>query len=473
MYTDRLQPLFHEPACATNQAKTASERRKGCGAKRLAPGAAAGGCAYDGAKICLQPIADCAHLVHGAAACESNGWDGRHTPSSGPQMHRIGLSTDLTELDIIHGAEGRLARAIDEVVERLHPRAVFVYATCVTALIGDDFEAVCRAAALRLGLPVIPVGAPGFAGSKNFGNKLGGEALFRHVIGTREPDQTTDTDINILGEYNVAGELWQVLPLLERLGIRVQATITGDGRYDRIAGSHRARANLLICSQALIGLARQMEERFGIPYVEGSFYGIADTSATLRAIAALLVRRGAQSSLIARTEALIAFEEARTWRVLECFRPTLNGRRALLYTGGVKSWSVVAALQEMGMTVTGTSIRKSTDTDKDKARALIGEEGELFGNLTAREMDRRFRAGEADILISGGRTQFTALKARLPWLDINQERASAYAGYDGMIAFVRALATELDSPVWRAVRRPPPWTDAVGRPDPEPGEGAR
>lgn len=476
MLKQRIQEHFNEPGCSVNRGKSAKERKQGCGASaKLAPGGGAAGCAYDGAKICLQPIADSAHLVHGAAACECNGWDGRHTPSSGPETYRTGLTTDLSELDIIHGGEPKLARAIDATVERLRPRAVFVYATCVTSLIGDDLEAVCREAAKRTSVPVIPVEAPGFAGSKNLGNKLAGDALFRHVIGTQEPVDPGPTDINLLGEYNVAGELWQVLPLLERLGIRVHATITGDGRYDRIASCHRSRLNLIICSQALIGLARQMEGTYGIPYLEGSFYGIADTSATLRAVAGALFEQGGPADLPARTEALIAEEEAKTWVALEPYRPRLTGKKVLLYTGGVKSWSVVSALQEIGCVVTGTSIRKSTAEDKEKAKALLGQGADLFGSLAPKEMDRRFRAGEADILVSGGRTQFTALKARLPWMDINQERAAAFAGYAGMVEFVRTLDREVNNPVWPTLRRPAPW-DLEARPgfDPrQPGAAAK
>ncbi len=36
-------------------------------------------CAFDGAMIVLQPIADTAHLVHGPIACCGNTWEGRGT----------------------------------------------------------------------------------------------------------------------------------------------------------------------------------------------------------------------------------------------------------------------------------------------------------------------------------------------------------------------------------------------------------
>lgn len=460
----KVAEIFNEPGCEKNKAKGEKERKKGC-SKPLTPGAAAGGCAFDGAKIALQPITDVVHLVHGPLACEGNGWDNRHAASSGSSLYRRGFTTDMTEVDIVMGnGEKRLYRALKEVVAKYAPPAVFVYSTCVTALIGDDIEAVCRHATAKLGTPIIPVNAPGFVGAKNLGNKLAGEALLDHVIGTIEPEITTPTDINILGEYNLSGELWQVLPLFAKLGIRVHACITGDARYREVASAHRARVNMMVCSTALINLARKMEERWGIPYFEGSFYGIEDTSTALRTTARMLCERGAPDDLLERTEALIAAEEARAWSRIAPYRERLRGKRVLLYTGGVKSWSVVSALQEVGMVVVGTSVRKSTAEDKQRIKDLMGGDAHMVENIPPREMYAQLKRGDADILLSGGRTQFVALKAKTPWLDINQERHHAYAGYDGMVELVRQIDLEINNPVWADVRRSPPWEAAASPP---------
>jgi nitrogenase molybdenum-cofactor synthesis protein NifE len=460
MLKAKIAELMHEPGCATNQAKSDGERKKGCG-KSLTPGAAAGGCAFDGAKIALQPITDVVHLVHGPIACEGNSWDGRNSWSSGSDLYRKGFTTDLTNLDIIAGGEKKLYKAIRQAIAKYKPPAVFVYQTCVGSLIGDDVEAVCKAASERMGTPVIPINSPGFVGSKNLGNRLGGEALFEHVIGTVEPDDAGPCDINILGEYNVAGELDQFRPLLARLGIRLRASITGDARYREVAACHTARANMVLCSQALVTLARKMKEKWGIPYFEGSFYGISDTSEALRNIARMLVERGADSGLIDRTEALIAEEEAKAWARLEPYKARLSGRKVLLYTGGVKSWSVIQALQEVGMEVVGSSVRKATGDDRKKAlERLGGDEDKLADAITPRDMYAMFKDGKADMMLSGGRSQFVALKARTPWIDINQERHHGYAAYDGMVALVREIDLSINSPIWAQVRAPAPWENS-------------
>ena len=456
---EKVQQVFDEPGCGKNQGKSEKERKKGC-TKQLTPGAAAGGCAFDGAKIALQPITDVAHLVHGPIACEGNSWDNRGAKSSGSMLYRTGFTTDIRETDIVYGGEKRLFRSIKEVIDKYNPAAVFVYQTCVTALIGDDIEAVCKAASAKFNKPVIPVNSPGFAGSKNLGNKLAGEALLDYVIGTEEPEYTTPYDINIIGEYNLSGELWQVKPLLDRLGIRILACISGDAKYHEVARSHRAKAAMMVCSKAMVNIGRKMEERYGIPFFEGSFYGISDTSDAIRQIARLLVSRGAPIDLIDRTEHLISQEETRAWIRLEQYKPRLAGKRVLLITGGVKSWSVVSALQEVGMEVVGTSVKKSTAEDKERIKEIMGDDAHMIDELTPREMYKMLKEAQADIMLSGGRSQFVALKAKMPWLDINQERHHAYAGYEGMVDLVHEIDKALHNPIWTHVRKPAPWEQA-------------
>ncbi|PYE21446.1 nitrogenase molybdenum-cofactor synthesis protein NifE [Paraburkholderia silvatlantica] len=452
----KIAEVFDEPGCDKNQGKNEKERKKGC-TKQLSPGAAAGGCAFDGAKIALQPIVDVAHLVHGPIACEGNSWDNRHAASSGSTLYRTGFTTDINELDVVYGGEKRLFRSVREIIEKYDPPAVFVYQTCVTALIGDDIEAVCKRASEKFGKPVIPVNSPGFAGPKNLGNKLGGEAILDYVIGTREPEYTTPYDINIIGEYNLSGELWQTKPLLDALGIRVLSCISGDGRYNEIASSHRAKVNMMVCSKSMINIATKMQQRYGIPYFEGSFYGIGDMSDTLRRIAKLLVQQGAPKDLIGRTECLIQAEEARAWARIARFRDRLEGKRVLLITGGVKSWSVVAALQEAGLEIVGTSVKKSTKEDKEKIKEIMGDDAHMIDDMTPREMYSMLRDAKADIMLSGGRSQFVALKARMPWLDINQERHHPYGGYEGIVELVREIDRAIYNPVWQQVRIPAPW----------------
>ena len=168
---------------------------------------------------------------------------------------------------------------------------------------------------------------------------------------------------------------------------------------------------------------------------------------------------GADAELLDRTERLIEVEEARAWKRIAHYKQRLAGKRVLLITGGVKSWSVVAALQEGGMEIVGTSVKKSTKEDKEKIKEIMGDDAHMIDDMTPREMYNMLRDAKADIMLSGGRSQFIALKARMPWLDINQERHHAYAGYEGMVELVEEIDKALYNPVWEQVRIPAPWDE--------------
>ncbi len=456
MNNSDIAALFVEPACEHN-----GKHKTGC--KPPKPGSTAGGCAFDGAQITLLPVADVAHLVHGPIGCAGSSWDNRGSRSSGPELNRLGFTTDLSEQDVIMGrGERRLFHAVRHIAERYRPAAIFIYNTCVPAMEGDDIESVCRSASAAAGIPVIAVDAAGFYGSKNLGNRIAGDVMLRQVVGQHEPApwpsdypvaESLGHSIGLIGEYNIAGEFWQVLPLLDELGVRVLCTLSGDARFAEIQTLHRSEANMLVCSRALINVARQLKEQYGTPWFEGSFYGLREMSSSLRQLAGLL----GDEDLIARTETLIAREEAFVQSKLAPWRDRLRGKRVLLYTGGVKSWSVVSALQDLGMDVVATGTRKSTEEDKARIRALMGEDALMMDEGNPRLLlDTAYRYG-ADMMIAGGRNMYTAYKARLPFLDINQEREEAFAGYQGMVNLAAAVCRTLESPVWPQVNRPAPW----------------
>jgi nitrogenase molybdenum-cofactor synthesis protein NifE len=455
-----IAELLDEPACAHNK-----KSKSGCAKPK--PGATAGGCAFDGAQIALLPIADVAHIVHGSIACAGSSWDNRGTRSSGATLYKIGMTTDLTEQDVIMGrGEKRLFHSIKQAIDDYQPEAVFVYNTCIPALVGDDVDAVCKSATERWGTPVVPVDAAGFYGTKKLGNRIAGEAMVKYVIGTREPDPLPARslhqkikvhDVNLIGEYNIAGELWHVLPLLDELGLRVLCTLSGDARFREVQTMHRAEVNMMVCSKAMVNVARKLQEKFGTRWFEGSFYGVTDVSQALRDFARLI----ADDDLTQRTEALIAREEAKIHEALQPWRDRLRGKRVLLYTGGVKSWSIISALQDMGMDVVATGTSKSTEEDKARIRELMGQDAVMIDDGNPRALIKIVHDQKVDILIAGGRTMYTALKARIPFLDINQERDFGYEGYTGMLELARQIALTIESPVWEKVRRPRPWAKTV------------
>ena len=447
---------YDAPECDTHQEKGAP---KFC--KKSEPGEGTErSCAYDGARVVLMPITDVIHLVHGPIACAGNSWDNRGARSSGSQLYRRGFTTELLQNDVVFGGEKKLRTAIVDLAGRYpEAKAVFVYATCVSAMTGDDIEAVCRAAGAEVPIPVIPVNTPGFVGDKNIGNRLAGELLMERVIGTAEPDRVTAYDVNLIGEYNIAGDLWGMLPLFERLGMRVLSCISGDAKFEDLRHAHRAKLNVIICSKSLTNLARKMKKRWGIPYLEESFYGMTDTAKALRDMARELdlANGGASDTTMRdRVEALVAGEEARCRLRIAPYRARLEGKRAVLFTGGVKTWSMVSALRELGVEILAAGTQNSTLEDFHRMKALMHHDARIIDDTSTKGLLGVMREKLPDLVVAGGKTKFLALKTRTPFLDINHGRAHPYAGYEGMVTFAKQLDLTVNNPIWSALAAPAP-----------------
>jgi nitrogenase molybdenum-cofactor synthesis protein NifE len=442
-----VRELLNESSCEHNNTKKAA-----CNAP--IPGATTGGCAFEGAQITLFPFADAAHLVHGPITCLGSSWETRATGTSyaGRDLTQMGFTTDICLNDVVFSGEQKVADAIDYIIKHYAPEAVFVYATCVTAMIGDDLDLICKQATEKHGVPIVPVHAPGFVGSKNLGSRLGGEAALMHLVGTAEPEETTPFDINLIGEYNVTGDMWQYTPLLDELGIRVLSTLSGDGRIKDIRSAHRARLNVIVCAKSLVSLTRKMEERYGIPSISLSFYGKRDTSNGLLAIAEAL----GDDDLMERTRKLVAREEAQLEKKLEPYRTFFQGKKAILNTGGNKTWSIAAALQDLGFEVVATAVKKATEDDREKARQTLGAKGVLMMNPGTEQAKLIDETG-ADLLLAGGRSLYTAIKKGIAFADVNQEKKKSYGGYDGLLNLGEDLRNALQNPVFKNVARRAPW----------------
>lgn len=402
-------------------------------------------CVFCGSRVVLYPIADAIHLVHGPIGCAVYTWDIRGALSSGPQLHRNSFCTDLQEQDVIRGGEKKLAAFLRELIAAHQPKAAFVYSTCIAGLIGDDVGAVCRAAAADTGIPVIPVMAEGFKGTKKDGYRAACDALAT-LIGTGDTTGLPATSINILGEFNLAGETWLLRRYFERMGVTVAATMTGDGRVDDIRRAHGAALNLVQCSGSMTHLARLMRERHGIPFKRVSFFGIEDAAAALYAAA----DHFGDAAILERTRALVREETARLLPALRAYRAALTGKRAAIYVGGAfKAFSLVRALRHLGMQTALVGSQTGNPDDYRDLQAICDEGTVVVDDTNPIELATFVRERGVDLLIGGVKERPIAYKLGIGFCDHNHERKVGLAGFEGMLNFAREVHATVCSPIWR------------------------
>ena len=163
-----------------------------CGKISLAGSVSQRACVFCGSRVVLYPISDALHIIHGPIGCAAYTWDIRGSLSSGPELHRLSFSTDLRERDIVFGGIEKLRTSLNTLIDKHNPKAAFVYTTCIVGVIGDDVESLCSQMEKEKGIPVIPVQAPGFQGSKKDGYKVACESLFKLVGTLDKPKQRSE-----------------------------------------------------------------------------------------------------------------------------------------------------------------------------------------------------------------------------------------------------------------------------------------
>ncbi len=420
-----------------------------CDKKSLAGSVSQRACVFCGSRVVLYPIADAIHLVHGPVGCAAYTWDIRGSLSSGPELHRLSFSTDLREMDVIHGGEKKLYRSLIELIDRHQPKAAFVYSTCIVGIIGDDVDAVCKRVSKEKGIPVLSVHSEGFKGTKKDGYRAACEALLQ-LVGTGPVSGIKPFSINILGDFNLAGEVWMIRNYYEKLGIDVVATITGDGRVDQIRRAHGAALNLVQCSGSMNYLAKQMKEKYGIPYLQVSYFGIEDMADALYSVA----RFFKDPDLLQRTQELVREEIAAIYPPLLEYRKALAGKKAAIYVGGAfKAFSLVKALRLLDMQTAVVGSQTGSRDDYELLKELCDEGTIIVDDSNPLELAGFIKEKQVDLFIGGVKERPIAYKLGIGFCDHNHERKIALAGFAGMLNFAAEVHATVCSPIWKLVPR--------------------
>ncbi len=418
-----------------------------CDMPSLAGAVSQRACVFCGSRVVLYPVADALHLVHGPIGCAAYTWDIRGALSSGPELHRMSFSTDLQERDVIFGGESKLYSALIELIERHSPKAAFVYSTCIVGIIGDDLNAVCKRVAQQTGIPVIPVQSEGFRGNKRAGYNAACEALFK-LVGTGPTDGISPASVNILGDFNLAGEIWIIREYFERMGVQVVANITGDGRVDDIRMAHGAALNVVQCSGSTMDLALMMEKKYGTPWVKVSYFGVEDMADSLYKVANFF--RDIRPDMAQRTSELVREELKALYPVLEKYRKDLRGKKAAIYVGGAfKAFSLVKAFRLIGMDVALVGSQTGTEEDYKELYEITDPGTIIVDDSNPLELSSFLQEKDVDIFVGGVKERPIAYKLGVGFCDHNHERKEALEGFVGMLNFAKEVYSTVMSPVWQ------------------------
>jgi nitrogenase molybdenum-cofactor synthesis protein NifE len=266
------------------------------------------------------------------------------------------------------------------------------------------------------------------------------------LIGTDESKEVSPLSINILGDFNLAGELWILTEYYKRMGVQILASITGDGRVNDVQNAHRAKLNVVQCSGSMMHLAKLMKEKFGIPFIKVSYFGIEDMSDALYEVASFFKNE----EMTERARDLVKDELMQLIPALEPYKVALKGKKAAIYVGGAfKAISLVKALRLIGMQTVIAGTQTGNTEDYRLLKAICDDGCILVDDSNPVELSEFVKQTGADLFIGGVKERPIAYKLGIGFCDHNHERKLALAGYEGMLNFAKEVYDTVMSPVWR------------------------
>ena len=199
----------------------------------------------------------------------SPGCCGRNTSeiSSIPQYRHRFFYYEIQEPELVTGQHlKRIPEAVEEVCRSLpeKPSVVMICATCVDALLGTDFDRVCRAAEARSGVKVRPCYM--YALTRE-GKKPPMVQVRQSLYSLLEPRTRKGADVNLLGFFAPLDDDAELYAYLRGCGVRNIREISRCEDYEAFQQMASANFNLVLNPEARAA-ADDLSERLGMPYIE-------------------------------------------------------------------------------------------------------------------------------------------------------------------------------------------------------------
>ncbi|NTW51117.1 MAG: nitrogenase molybdenum-iron protein alpha chain [Chlorobiaceae bacterium] len=469
------------------------------------------GCSYAGCKgVVLGPTRDIVNITHGPIGCSFYSWLTRRNqtrPESPTDENFITycFSTDMQEENIVFGGEKKLKVAIQEAYDLFHPKAIAIFSTCPVGLIGDDVHAAAREMKEKLGdCNVFGFSCEGYRGvSQSAGHHIANNGVFKHMVGRNNAPVEGKFKLNLLGEYNIGGDAFEIERIFEKCGITLVASFSGNSTVGAIENAHMADLNVILCHRSINYMGDMMETRYGIPWMKVNFVGAESSAKSLRKIAEYF----GDAELTARIEAVIAEETPKVKAIIDEIRPRTEGKTAMLFVGGSRAHHYQDLFSELGMTTIAAGYefahrddyegrhvlpsikidadsknieelkvtadpelfnpRKSEaelDALKEKGLEINGYEGMMkqmesksliIDDVSHYESERLIELYKPDIFCAGIKEKYVVQKMGIPLKQLHSyDYGGPYTGFEGAVNFYKDIDRMVNNPVWKLIKAP-------------------
>jgi nitrogenase molybdenum-iron protein alpha chain len=327
--------------------------------------------------------------------------------------------------------------------------------------------------------------------------------VFRHIVGENDEVKAGKYKINLLGEYNIGGDGFEIDRILNKCGITCISTFSGNSTYDQFASAHTADLNAVMCHRSINYVADMMETKYGIPWIKVNFIGAKSTAKSLRKIAQYF----GDKKLIDRVEKVIAEEMPAVEAALETIKPRTEGKSAMLFVGGSRAHHYQDLFSELGMKTISAgyefahqddyegrqvlpNIKLDADSRNIEELEVEADESRFKERKSSKEIKALEKAGfkfkdydglavdmekqtliiddlnqyeaeklveimKPDIFCAGIKEKYSIQKLGVPMKQLHSyDSGGPYAGFAGAVNFYKEIDRLVNSRVWSYMKAP-------------------
>ena len=476
------------------------------------------GCSYAGCKgVVLGPTRDIVNIVHGPIGCSFYAWMTRRNQTRTESLMAANyipycFSTDMQEENVVFGGEKKLKQAIQEAYDLFHPKSIAIFSTCPVGLIGDDVHAASKEMREKFGdCNVFGFSCEGYRGvSQSAGHHIANNGVFKHMVGRDNTPSEGKFKLNLLGEYNIGGDAFEIERIFEKAGLTLISSFSGNSTVKQLENAHTADLNVIQCHRSINYMGDMMETKYGIPWMKVSFVGAESSAKSLRKIAEYF----GDEELKARVEAVIAEEMPKVKAIIDEILPRTTGKTAMLFVGGSRAHHYQDLFTELGMTTVAAGYEfahrddyegrdvlpnikidadsknieelkvlpdpelynpRKTDAElealKEKGLEINGYSGMMqqmtkkslvVDDLSHYESEKLIEIYKPDIFCAGIKEKYVVQKMGVPLKQLHSyDYGGPYTGFEGAVNFYKDIDRMVNNPVWKLIKAPWQKTEAT------------
>ena len=476
------------------------------------------GCSYAGCKgVVLGPTRDIVNIVHGPIGCSFYAWMTRRNQTRTESLMDANyipycFSTDMQEENVVFGGEKKLKQAIQEAYDLFHPKSIAIFSTCPVGLIGDDVHAASKEMREKFGdCNVFGFSCEGYRGvSQSAGHHIANNGVFKHMVGRDNTPSEGKFKLNLLGEYNIGGDAFEIERIFEKAGLTLISSFSGNSTVKQLENAHTADLNVIQCHRSINYMGDMMETKYGISWMKVSFVGAESSAKSLRKIAEYF----GDEELKARVEAVIAEEMPKVKAIIDEILPRTTGKTAMLFVGGSRAHHYQDLFTELGMTTVAAGYEfahrddyegrdvlpnikidadsknieelkvlpdpelynpRKTDAElealKEKGLEINGYSGMMqqmtkkslvVDDLSHYESEKLIEIYKPDIFCAGIKEKYVVQKMGVPLKQLHSyDYGGPYTGFEGAVNFYKDIDRMVNNPVWKLIKAPWQKTEAT------------